>query len=98
MNTGCRDWSSRGLPTLLAVAFFLVQVAALSHEVQHVLRQHDEPCGLHVVAEHLAMATAPAPTVAVALMPTADRVFLPPGAPIPSLPRPSGARSPPVLV
>jgi hypothetical protein len=98
MNTGFRDWSSRGLPTLLVVVFVLVQAAALSHEVQHVLRQHDEPCGLHVVASHLAMATAPAPAVAVALMPTADRVLLPPGAPIPSLPRPSGPRSPPFLV
>jgi hypothetical protein len=50
------------------------------------------------VADHLAMATAPAPAVAVALMPAADRVHLPPGAPIPSLPRPSSARSPPFLV
>ena len=98
MNTGLRGWSSRGLPTLLVVVFALVQAVALSHKVQHVLRQHDEPCGLHVVADHLAMATAPAPAVAVALMPAADRVLLPPGAPTPSPPRPSGARSPPFLV
>lgn len=98
MKTRRRDWSYRGLPTLLVVAFVTVQVAALSHELEHIVGQHDEPCGLHVVAAHIAMATAPAPVVAVALMPVADPVLLPPGAPTAASPRPSGARSPPVFI
>jgi hypothetical protein len=98
VSAGLRGWTARGLPTLLVAAFVTVQVVALSHEAQHILHQHDEPCGLHVVAEHLAMAAAPEPAVAVALMPVADPVLLPPSAPMPSLPRSSGARSPPFLV
>jgi hypothetical protein len=80
------------------VAFVTVQLAALSHEVEHVLGQHHEPCGLHVVADYIAMAAAPAPAVAVALIPAADPVLLPPCAPTAFLPRPSGARSPPSSV
>jgi hypothetical protein len=98
MNTWLRGWSYRGLPTLLAVVFVVVQVVALSHELQHVLGQHDEPCGLHVVADYIAMAAAPAPAVAVVLMPAADPVLLPSCAPAAFSPRPGGARSPPVLV
>jgi hypothetical protein len=95
MSTGLRDGSCRGL---LAAVFVVVQVAALSHELQHVLHQHDEPCGLHVVAAHLAMATAPEPAVAGALMPAAYLPLPPTDAPTASPLRVSSARSPPVLV
>jgi hypothetical protein len=98
MNAGLRHWSYRSLPTLLVGVFVIVHAAALSHEVQHVLRQHDEPCGLHEVAYHLALATAPEPPLSVALAPSADYALLLPAAPVPFPPRPSGARSPPSLV
>jgi hypothetical protein len=60
-----RSWARRGLHTLLVLVFVLVQATALAHEIQHVLHQHDGPCGLHVAADHLAMAPAPDPALAV---------------------------------
>jgi hypothetical protein len=95
MKTRLRDWSYRGL---LAAVFVVVQVAALSHELQHVLHQHEEPCGLHAVAAHIAMATAPEPVVAATFTPAAYLPLPPTDAPTASPLRPSGARSPPVLV
>ena len=81
---------------LVVVIFAVVQTAALAHEIQHVLQQHDGPCGLHVVADHLAMAIAPAPSLAVAAPATDPRL----SSPDDRRSRPaqsSGARSPPVL-
>ena len=81
---------------LVVVMFAVVQTAALAHEIQHVLQQHDGPCGLHVVADHLAMAIAPAPSLAV-VAPATDQLLWSPGDPL-SLPaQSSGARGPPVL-
>jgi hypothetical protein len=72
-----------------------VQVAALSHELQHMLNQHDAPCGLHVVADHLVMVPAPEPEPAVALAPTSDQLTPSLGTPrsVPS--RLADARAPP---
>jgi hypothetical protein len=98
MNTGRRGWSSRVLPTLFVAIFVLVQVAALSHELEHVFRQHDEPCDLHIVAAHIVMATAPEPAVPAALMCAADPVLPLLDAPMASPLAPSGARSPPLFV
>jgi hypothetical protein len=81
---------------VLAALFIVVQATALAHEIKHVTHQHDAPCGLHVVADHLAMAPAPEPALAVVVEPLAaplpaslDAVIAPP-------PRCSEARAPPV--
>jgi hypothetical protein len=82
--------------TLVVVMFAVVQTTALAHEIQHVLQQHEGPCGLHMVADHLAMAIAPAPSLAVAV-PATDHRLSSSDDPL-SLPaQPSGARGPPVL-
>jgi hypothetical protein len=70
--------------------FAVVQTAALAHEIQHVLQQHDGPCGLHVVADHLAMAIAPVPALAVAA-PATDPLLSSPDAPLSLSAQPSGA-------
>jgi len=94
--------SARSAPRVLATLFVLllfvvVQATALAHEIQHVLHTHDGPCGLHLVADHLAMAPAPVPTLAVTFAPTAERwVFCPGSRPVPPA-RPSVARAPPTL-
>ena len=81
---------------MIVVIFAVVQTAALVHEIQHVLQRHDGPCGLHVVADHLAMAIAPVPALAVAA-PATDPLLSSSDAPR-SLPaQSSGARGPPVL-
>ena len=98
MSAGRRHHVCRGVPTLLAVAFVVVQIAALSHELEHVFGQHNEPCGLHIVAAHIAMATAPEPVVEATFTPAAYLSLPPTDAPTASPLRPSGARSPPVLV
>jgi hypothetical protein len=85
----------RGLLALVVV-FVVVQAAALGHEVQHVLRLHDEPCGLHVVAEHLAMVMAPEPAPAVTLKPAIEQMIPFSGAWLSPPARPSAARAPPV--
>jgi hypothetical protein len=73
-----------------------VQATALAHEIQHVAHQHDAPCGLHIAADHLAMAPAPEPALAVVVDPVTaslpaslDALIAPP-------PRCSEARAPPV--
>ena len=81
---------------LVVVMFAVVQTAALAHEIQHVLQQHDGPCGLHVVADHLAMASAPAPSLAV-VAPATDQLWWSPGNRRSPPAQSSGARSPPVL-
>jgi hypothetical protein len=81
---------------MIVVMFAVVQTAALAHEIQHVLQQHDGPCGLHVVADHLAMAIALAPSLAVAA-PATDHLLSSSDDQL-SLPaQSSGARGPPVL-
>lgn len=54
---------------LLAAAFFALQTAALAHELQHDLRQHNEAaCALHLHAEQTGQAAAGSPLpVAVVL-------------------------------
>lgn len=81
---------------LVVVMFAVVQTAALAHEIQHVLHQHDGPCGLHVVADHLAMASAPAPSLA-AVAPATDPLLWSPGHRRSPPAQSGGARSPPVL-
>jgi hypothetical protein len=81
---------------LVVVIFAVVQTAALAHEIQHVLQQHDGPCGLHVVADHLAMAGAPAPSLAV-VAPATDQLWWPPGNRRSPPAQSSSGRSPPVL-
>jgi hypothetical protein len=76
--------------------FAVVQTAALAHEIQHVLHQHDGPCGLHVVADHLAMASAPAPSLAV-VAPAIDQLLWSPGNRRSPSAQSSSARSPPIL-
>jgi hypothetical protein len=86
----------RAVCTLVVVVFALVQTAALAHEIHHVLQQHDAPCGLHVVADHLAMAIASAPSLAVAA-PATDQPLSSPDDHFSPPAQPSSARSPPVL-
>jgi hypothetical protein len=85
----------RTVCTLVVVMFALVQTAALAHEIHHVLQQHDGPCGLHVVADHLAMAIAPAPSLAVAA-PATDQLLWSPGDRRSPPAQPCSARAPPV--
>jgi hypothetical protein len=95
-TAGNRGRVHRGVPWLLAVALLVVPATALGHELEHVLHQHDDPCGLHVAAEHLAMAITPGPAAAAG-----PRLALasPPSPPAPGSParRPGGSRGPPVL-
>jgi hypothetical protein len=81
---------------MIVVIVAVVQTVALVHEIQHVLQQHDGPCGLHVVADHLAMAIAPAPSLAVAA-PATDQLLSSPDDPLSRPAQSSGARGPPVL-
>jgi hypothetical protein len=92
-----RELRRRWLSLLVIVCFLSVQAVALSHEIRHLTGQHDVPCGLHDAAEHIAMATAPEPALAVVPAPVADRV--PPTSGVaPTLPsHPSDARAPPAL-
>lgn len=97
MTARARAWARRGLHVLLLILFVAVQTTALAHEVQHVLHQHDGPCALHVVADHLVMAAAPEAVAAVAPAPAADLAG-PSSRTPPSLAAPpSGARASPVL-
>jgi hypothetical protein len=86
----------RTVCTLVVVLFALVQTAALAHEIHHVLQQHDGPCGLHMVADHLAIASAPAPSLAVAALVT-DPLWWSQGDRRSPPAQASGARAPPVL-
>jgi hypothetical protein len=92
-----RSRARRCLHVLLVIAFFAVQVSALAHEIQHVLHQHDAPCGLHVAADQLAMALALVPALASAPAPATDLAPLPVAIHPSSTARPSGARAPPRL-
>jgi hypothetical protein len=98
MSTAVHRQLRHRWPALLVIVCFLtVQAVALSHEVQHVTGEHDVPCGLHDAAEHVVMATAPEPTLALVPAPVADRV-----PPTPDVIRtrpahPSAARAPPAL-
>jgi hypothetical protein len=87
----------RGLHALLLALFLVTQVTALAHELEHVFHQHDAPCALHVVAEHLALVAPADPTPAVERAPVTGVAPLPllvvAGRPA----RPSGARAPPRL-
>jgi hypothetical protein len=85
----------RTVCTLVLVMFAVVQTAALAHEIHHVLQQHDAPCGLHVVADHLVMASAPAPSPAV-VAPAIDPLWWSPADRRSPPTQSSGARSPPV--
>lgn len=82
---------------LLALIFLATQTTALTHEMEHVLHQHDIQCVLHLVADHLAMLSAPDPEPAVASAPATCAVFplllAPPVRPA----HPSAARAPPLL-
>jgi hypothetical protein len=86
-----------GLNTLILAVFITVQATALAHEWEHVLGQHEAPCGLHVIADHLVMAPAPEPVPAVALAPAAGPVSSPTDVLLPAPAHPSGARAPPLL-
>jgi hypothetical protein len=92
-----RELRHRWTSLLVIVCFFTVQAVALSHEIQHLAGQHDEPCGLHDAAEHVAMATAPEPALAVVPAPAADRVTPTPGSTQARPSHPSAARAPPAL-
>jgi hypothetical protein len=85
----------RGVLALLVALFVSTQITALAHEIEHVLDQHGAPCALHVVAEYLAMASPPGPTLAVAPAPGPDAapqsIAVATGRPA----CPSGARAPP---
>jgi len=81
---------------VLVSVFFTVQATAIAHEVQHVLHQHDGPCGLHVAADHLVMAAAPEAAPAVALAPAIGLTSPSPDAPLELPAPPSGARAPPI--
>jgi hypothetical protein len=85
------------LLTLLVATFVAVQATALAHEFEHVLHQHDAPCGLHVAAEHLVIVAAPVPALAVPLVPSTDAVAFAIGQWPPLSARPSSARAPPLL-
>jgi hypothetical protein len=82
---------------LLVVLFVATQETALAHELEHVAHQHAEPCALHDAAEHLAMASAPGPGAAVALLPACSPAGPAPLASPPLPVPPSGARAPPLL-
>jgi hypothetical protein len=85
----------RARPPLLAALLLAAQLTALAHEPAHVAGEHDEPCAPHVLAEHLAMASAPAPAPPVAWRPAIAAERAAPGiAPAPPL-APRGARAPP---
>jgi hypothetical protein len=89
------SWARRGLYALIVLVFVVVQATALAHEIKHVLHVHDGPCGLHVAADHLAMAPAPEPTLASELVPAIGQLLsLLDARPSPAA-RPSGARAPP---
>jgi hypothetical protein len=99
LQPGCARsgiWINRFSFTLIIALFFAVQTTALSHEVQHVLHQHDAPCGLHIVADQLVMSAAPEPPLTLVLAPatvavvtSSDASFADPG-------RSSSARAPPL--
>jgi hypothetical protein len=91
-------WVRRGLHVLLVLVFCAVQATALAHEVQHVMHLHDGPCGLHVAADHLAMAAAPDAPPAVTLVPVDSAADPSPGAPPAPPTPPSGGRAPPLPV
>jgi hypothetical protein len=95
MSACMRSQARRGLIALLVVVFVVVQAAALAHEVQHALHLHHEPCGLHLVADHLAMALAPEPAPAVELKPAIEQGVPFSGARLSPPARPSAARAPP---
>jgi hypothetical protein len=90
-----RSWARRGLHTLLVLVFVLVQATALAHEIQHVLHLHDGPCGLHVAADHLAMAAAPEPALTVKPAPVSEQPLSSPDARPFRRSRLSEARAPP---
>jgi hypothetical protein len=92
-----RTWARRGLHTLLVLVFVVVQATALAHEVQHVLHLHDGPCGLHVAADHLAMAPAPEPGPALGLAPATEKLLPCLGARLMFPARLREARAPPFL-
>ena len=92
-----RRSARRALCTLVVLLFVVVQAAALAHEIQHVMHLHEGPCGLHVVADHLSLAPAPVPALAVGLVPAAAPwSWLPSVGPEPPA-RPSVALAPPSL-
>jgi hypothetical protein len=82
---------------LLALIFFATQTTALTHEIEHVLHQHDVRCVLHLAADHLTMLSAPDPEPAVTSAPATSAVLplllAPPARPA----HPSAARAPPLL-
>lgn len=96
--TPARPRALRPLPITLLVAMLIAtQAMVLSHELEHVAHAHEEPCALHDAAEHLAMASAPGPGPAVALLP-ARRPVTPVLVAPPQIPsHPSDARAPPLL-
>jgi hypothetical protein len=85
------------LLTLLVATFVAVQATALAHEFEHVLHQHDAPCGLHVAAEHLVIVSVPAPALAAPLAPSTGAIAFAIGSLPPLSARPSCARAPPLL-
>jgi hypothetical protein len=85
-----------GLLILLVATFLAVQAAALAHEFEHVLNQHDAPCGLHVAADHLVIVSAPEPAT-VPRVPSTAAATLATGHLPPFPARPSSARAPPLL-
>lgn len=47
-----------GLAWLVATGLLLVQLAAMAHEFDHVLQQHEAPCALHIYSNHLGKSLA----------------------------------------
>jgi hypothetical protein len=85
------------LIALLSFIFVLSQTAALMHEMEHVVYQHDAQCALHLAADHLLLMPPPDPDPLVAPGPvlhsTVHLQLAPPARP----PRLTGARAPPLL-
>jgi hypothetical protein len=98
MSNGASRRRPLGVHALLITVFIVVHMTALAHEFEHVLHQHDAPCGLHVVADHLAMAPAPEPALAVGPAPAAGTVPTVAQTLFPSASRPGDARAPPLPV
>jgi hypothetical protein len=95
MTTVPAPRSARIFRILLVIFFIAAHVTALAHEFEHVLHQHEAPCALHVAADHLAMATAPVPALAVSPAPLPGKLAPSQVARLPLQARSAAARAPP---
>lgn len=94
MRSRPSSWRRLGLCALVVAAFVVVQVMALSHELEHVAHKHDAPCGFHVAADHLVIVLAPDPAPAAPPALSGGGVSAAPELPPPAPARPGSARAP----